>query len=150
MIWSAFCGTGKSDLCFVDTNMNSLTYLQILEANLLPFASRILPEGFTFQQDDALVHTANVVKGWFKDNNVSVLEWPAKSPDVNPIENLWGILACSVYDSGRRQFNSITELKDATVTSWAAISNETLLNLNKSMPKRCMDILENKGGKIDY
>ena len=39
----------------------------------------------TFQQDKAPCHTAKRVEAWFKENNVNVRQWPARSPDLNPI-----------------------------------------------------------------
>ncbi len=44
---------------------------------------------FIFQQDLAPAHTAKVTKSWFNDHSVSVLDWPANSLDLNPVENLW-------------------------------------------------------------
>ncbi len=44
---------------------------------------------FFFQQDLAPAHTA---KSWLNDHGVTVLDWPANSPDPNPIENLWSIV----------------------------------------------------------
>ena len=41
-----------------------------------------------FQLDNAAVHTSKFMRNWFKTKNIKVLDWPTKSPDINPIENL--------------------------------------------------------------
>ncbi len=47
---------------------------------------------FIFQQDLAPAHTAKSTKSWLNDHGVGVLDWPANSPALNPIENQWGIV----------------------------------------------------------
>ena len=78
---------------------------------------------------------------------MDILPWPARSPDLNPIENLWGILDRSAYKDNR-QFGSKEELKQAINGAWNDVSISTLRDLYDSMPKQCMDSIERKGCKI--
>ena len=77
------------------------------------------------------------------------MDWPSRSPDLNPIENLWGILVRAVYADGR-QFSTVAELKDAIRAAWAAIKPEVLKKLIESMKNRMFDLICAKGGIINY
>jgi transposase len=46
----------------------------------------------TLQHDNATSHTARSMRHFLQDRNVSVLPWPAKSPYLNPIEQVWDLL----------------------------------------------------------
>jgi len=80
-------GTGY---CFIYRNrMNSKQYLDVLDNYLLPSVEILIPDGiWTYQQDNAPCHKSKVVLNWFKENNVDVIPWPARSPDLNPIEHI--------------------------------------------------------------
>ncbi|KAI5149260.1 hypothetical protein ENBRE01_0793 [Enteropsectra breve] len=77
------------------------------------------------------------------------MEWPSRSPDLNPVENLFGLLARRVYE-GNRQFENNTLLKTAIISSWSTIEKEVTDALIASMPKRMLEVLKNHGSSIKY
>lgn len=149
MIWAAFSSHGKSDIAWITSRMNAVKYEELLEEYLLNMAENILPENFIFQQDNAAIHVAASTKRWFSDKNIPLLDWPARSPDLNPIENLWGIIARRVY-ANCRQFNSVQELKSAIKDAWDSITLNELQKLVHSMPNRIFETIKNKGGNTKY
>ena len=77
-------------------------------------------------QDGASIHRAKHTKNWLNQKNIPILEWPANSPDLNPIENLWGILTRAVYDN-RKQFKTKDELKTEILKQWDLITKVLIL-----------------------
>ncbi|RWS07764.1 hypothetical protein B4U79_02459, partial [Dinothrombium tinctorium] len=60
---------------------------------------------------------------WFRANGMSVIDWPARCPDLNPIENLWGCLAREVYKNSR-QVENISELDSEIQFAWVNFDSE--------------------------
>ncbi len=72
-------------LCFLKSTVNAAIYQEMLEHFMLPSADKLYEDAdFTFQQDLAPAHTAKGTKSWLNDRGVTVLDWPANSPDLNP------------------------------------------------------------------
>ncbi|KAI2658805.1 Transposable element Tcb2 transposase [Labeo rohita] len=89
MIWGAMSSAGVGPLCFLKAKVTAPVYQEILEHLMLPSADQLFKDAdFIFQQDLAPAHTAKSTKSWLNDHGVGVLDWPANSPDLNPIENL--------------------------------------------------------------
>lgn len=86
----------------------------------MPWARENHKKGFEYQHDNATIHTAKATQAFFKAEKVKVVKWPAKSPDLNPIENLWGIMARDVYGEGR-QYEHLDDLEAAIRKAWEAM-----------------------------
>lgn len=149
MIWAAFSEHGYSEIAFLSGNQDSKKYTGTLENYLMPFVRKHYPGSYIFQQDNAPIHTSHHTRKWFQDNSVNVMPWPAKSPDLNPIENLWGILCRRVYSNGR-QFDNVADLKECVKKEWDKLEYTTRYNLVRSMSNRCRDLLQAGGKSINY
>lgn len=106
MVWAGFCYTDRTPICFITNKMNGAGYIKLLDEVLLNFLDEIDDDNLIFQQDNAPVHRARVVSNWFDEKNIEAMQWPALSPDLNPIENLWGIISNRIYSNGR-QYTSL-------------------------------------------
>ncbi len=119
MIWAAMSSAGVGPLCFLKSTVNADIYQDILEHFMLPSADKHYGDtDFIFQQDLAPAHTAKGTKSCFNDHGVTVLDWPANSPDLKPRENIWW------------------ETPDPTMQkSWRPLSKQPVLHYTWAVPQ---------------
>ncbi len=148
MIWADMSSAGVGPLCFLKSTVNAAIYQEILEHFMLPSADKLYGDAdFIFQQDLAPAHTAKGTKSWFNDHGVTVLDWPANSPDLNPIENLWGIVKRKMRDT---RPNNADELKATVKETWASIPPQQCHKLITSMPRWIEAVIKAKGAPTKY
>ncbi|KRF98923.1 uncharacterized protein Dwil_GK27746, partial [Drosophila willistoni] len=109
MVWGAISYYGTCDLQFLTSRMNAQDYNTVLKTAFPYFQNVFQNLQWTFQHDNAPIHTARSVKSWIQGQKVDLMEWPPYSPDLNIIENVWGWLVRKVYESGK-QYTTKTEL----------------------------------------
>ena len=149
MVWAGVGYNGRTELVIIETKNNAKKYVEVLAKYLLPFTHRIIGDKWVLQQDNSSIHTSNLVKDWVNCHNVTLLDWPSLSPELNIIENVWSHLVRMVYSNGR-QYNSTNELKIALFESWEQISQNYIQTLVDSMPNRVFDLILKGGHKINY
>ncbi|KAK3566989.1 hypothetical protein QTP86_008210 [Hemibagrus guttatus] len=148
MIWGAMSSAGVGPLCFLKTKVTAPVYQEILEHFMLPSADQLFEDAdFIFQQDLAPAHTAKSTKSWLNDHGVGVLDWPANSPDLNPIENLWGIVKRKMRNKSPKNAD---ELKATVKETWASIPPQQCHKLITSMPRPIEAVFKAKGAPTKY
>jgi hypothetical protein len=84
---------------------------------------KLKKQDFIFQHDNDPKHTSKMTKMWLKDREINVLDWPAQSPDLNPIEHLWHNLKpkLSAYET---HGSGVDELWDGVDNEWNSFKEE--------------------------
>uniref|UniRef100_A0AAZ3SVG6 Tc1-like transposase DDE domain-containing protein n=1 Tax=Oncorhynchus tshawytscha TaxID=74940 RepID=A0AAZ3SVG6_ONCTS len=135
---------GTSYCTQLQGNLNAVRYRGDLLPHVVPFL-RAHPD-MTLQHDNATSHTARSVRDFLQDRTVNVLPWPAKSPDLNPIEHIWDLLDQRVRAIPPR---NVWELAGALVEEWGNISQQELANLVYSV-RRCTAVINAAGGHTHF
>jgi transposase len=98
-------------------------------------------------QDNARIHTAKATLALFKDSSLALMEWPANSPDLNPIENLWSLLKHRV---GLHFPTTREEVIAAIQAEWANLSTSDIARCCQSMRERCQAVIDANGGHTKW
>lgn len=149
MVWLGFSYNGKLELGFVNPRSNHKDYINLLSTNLLAQAQQIGGLNWMFQHDNASIHTAKNTLEWLKTNNISTLDWAPRSPDMNPVENVWSLLVSEVY-AGGKQYETVKDLKISLLKAWNEMEMDSLSSLVRSMPNRVTELLIANGGRTNY
>ena len=120
MVWAGIFVGGKTSLTFIDGNLNGRRYIdEVLRPEVIPYAGAVGPN-FVLQDDNATPHRARIVTQFLQDEGIERMEWPAMSPDLNPIENLWDQLGRKVA-AQLLPNSTLNDLRHYLDLAWTAI-----------------------------
>ena len=141
-VWARFSAYGRTDIAIFKDNENAERYQELLRRKLFPCMSE--RRNMVFQHDNALSHCARSTKRLLGQQKFGTMDWPANSPDLNPVENVWGLMTHLTYRVGKRPRNP-NELALAIRREWWAIPQKELRKLTISMKDRMVGVKKNKG-----
>ena len=150
-VWGAICFNGKTDIVFIEGTLTAPKYIKILNDALLPKMNQLYrSSSWHFMQDHAMPHDASITQEWLKSsvpNFWNKNSWPAKSPELNPIENLWSIMEEKI---DRSKIKTIKSLKNSIKKTWNAIQIDEIQKLVASMEERKKKLKEANFMNINY
>ncbi|MBW0582809.1 hypothetical protein O181_122524 [Austropuccinia psidii MF-1] len=128
MVWGAFIGSTKGPLVFLDSTQTAETFIQkVYKPHLQPFYNYMVNAPYirtcnciVMMEDGTPIHTAQISNKWQATNHINKLPWPAHSPDLNPIENVWKVLKTHV--TKHHQPHTMEKLCMAIQKTWDDLS----------------------------
>lgn len=155
MFWGVISFWGVGPLVPVTNSMNSDEYVEVLAKHYVPWIQGLMVKRTShgpplkFQQDNCSIHKSGFSKWWMNTHNFDVMDWPSRSPDLNPIENLWDILDRRVRKRAVLPKN-LKELETAVLEEWQDIPLTILHHLYESMDRRINGCLNSDGYHTKY
>lgn len=149
MVWAGITIESRTELVVVPQRMNAAVYINdIILQHVVPFAYGMGPN-FLLMHDNARCHTAQTTRDVLQEIQIPVMDWPACSPDLNPIEHMWDKLENLVR---KRPFvpQNLEELSNALTEEWERIPQDSVRRLLRSMPRRCNAVIDAHGGHTKY
>jgi len=159
MFWAAFGYGIRTPLVPMEGDSDSRrggvtakVYKDILDEYLPP----ILGIGAIFMQDNAPIHTARIIRDWLIENGVKVMVWPKRSPDLNPIENLWALLKAQIYKTYpellklRNTEATLRQLIRCAIATWEDFGEQIMARLIDTMVNRVKAVILADGWYTTY
>jgi transposase len=150
MFWGCFSWHGLGPIVPLKGSVTGQTHAQVINDYVVPTLHKYFSRGNgIFQEDNAAPHHSKVAMAAREDADVRTLDWPAQSPDLNPIENLWAEMKMMV----RRRTpppSSVKVLEGYVKDAWEDIPLEYYKKLIDSMPRRIQAVIAANGNRINY
>ena len=132
MFWGTFSSKGIIKLLFFNANMDNKKYVEILK-NCKSDIDNLHPNDILLLYDKDSKHKSEMYVDYYIENKIKLLEWPACSPDINPIENVWVKIR---HKLGGNAYKKIQSLKSDIEEYWISCATHLSSIVGDSKRKR--------------
>ena len=147
-VWGGISKRGATNVIIFSGIMDAERLERIFEAGLLPFLRDVFPDGHRLQQDNDPKHASLRIEDFFEEKGVNWWPTPPESPDLNPIENIWGSL--KQYLRNVYKPKNLEELKNGIQQFWVTLTPEVCTRYIQHIQKVIPKVIENNGGPSGY
>ena len=151
MVWGCLSHDDKMDLVTIQGRLTGERYIHdVLEPVVVPhFEKHPLATRPVYMDDNARPHRSRAVTAYFQGNAIESLPWPARSPDLNPLEHIWDILGRQIQKMDPPP-QTLDELEAALHREWRQLTSHQIRRLTGGMRRRVEAVIRTRGGFIRY
>ena len=128
--------------------MTATRYTEILEAGLLSCTNHLYPTGFRFQQDNDPKHCARYTRNFLEEKGINWWPTTAESPDLNPIENVWGSMKENLRNSYKPR--NLEQLKSGIKEFWKTLTPEKCTRYINHLHRVIPVVIEKQGNPSGF
>ncbi|KFM62434.1 Transposable element Tcb1 transposase, partial [Stegodyphus mimosarum] len=144
LVWCGIILGSRTDLHVQIETMTSQLYRDIILEQHVRLFRGAMGSQFVFMEDNARPHRANIVSECLQSEDITRMDLPAFSPDLNPVEHVWDMLGRRVA-ARQPPPTCLPEFRRALLFEWCNIPQDQIDNLILSMPRRCTDCIASSG-----
>ncbi|KFM72689.1 Transposable element Tcb1 transposase, partial [Stegodyphus mimosarum] len=144
LVWGGIILVSRTDLHIQIGTMTSQIYRDVILEQHVRLFRGAMGAQFVFMDDNARPHRANIVSECLQSEDITHMDWPAFSLDLNPVQHVWDMLGRRVA-ALQPPPTCLPELQRALLFEWCNIPQDLVDNLILSMPRRCTDCIASSG-----
>ncbi|GFX72387.1 transposable element Tcb2 transposase [Trichonephila clavipes] len=149
LVWGGIILGSRTDLHVQNVMMTGHIYRDVILEQYVRLFRCAMDAESLFMDENARPHRANIVDECLQSEDIARMDWPAYSPDMNPIEHVWDMLGRRI-SARQTPPTSLPELRRLLLDEWCNIPQDQIDNLIVSMPRRCKACIASYGRHISY